>query len=86
MIVVAARPDTRVSLDVGHMYRSRLGIIGSASSGYDDFADTYRMLESHGIRPLVASTWDLEDAEQAFAAVADRDRIGKVVIEMGSDG
>jgi len=44
------------------------------------------LLGKHGIHPVIASRFPLEDLPKALEAVGDRDRIGKVVIEMGELG
>ncbi len=86
MVVVGAERGAVIELDVLQLYRSRHGVIGSAGTHDVDFRDTYRMLGEHGIHPVIASRFPLEDLPEALEAVGDRDRIGKVVIEMGEDG
>jgi NADPH:quinone reductase-like Zn-dependent oxidoreductase len=41
------------------------------------------MLAEHSIEPVVAKVFRLEEAAAAMGAIADRGRIGKIVIEMG---
>jgi NADPH:quinone reductase-like Zn-dependent oxidoreductase len=83
LVLVAAGPSTKLELDALETYRSRHRIIGSANSNMADFTDVYKILADHDITPVVSGTYGLEDAGAAMEAVADRTRIGKVVIEMG---
>ncbi len=83
LVLVAAAPGVRLELDALDVYRSRHRIIGSANSNLTDFTDVYRMLTIDGIEPVVAQRFGLEQAAEAMEAVLDRDRIGKVVIDMG---
>lgn len=83
IVLVGAEPGAKIEIDVKSLYRSRQAAIGSAGSNDIDFRDTYRMLDQHDIHPVIASSHPLEEIEEAIGAVADRDRIGKVVIDMG---
>ncbi len=83
LVLVAAAPGATLRINALETYRSRHRIIGSANSNAADFADVYRLLAEHAIEPVVAKTFRLEDAPAAMEAIADRTRIGKVVIEMG---
>lgn len=83
LVLVAATPGAKLELDTLDVYRSRHRIIGSANSNLADFTDVYRMLAEHDIEPVVAQRYPLERAGEAMEAVGNRDRIGKIVIEMG---
>ncbi len=83
LVLVAAAPGAKLEIDALETYRSRHRVIGSANSNLTDFTDTYRMMAEHGIEPVVAETHPLADIATAMEAVADRSRIGKVVIEIG---
>lgn len=85
LVVVGAEPGAVIGLDVLGLYRRRHGVIGSAGSHDVDFRDTYRMLAEHDIHPVIAARYPLDRISEAMEAVGDRDRIGKVVIEMGAD-
>lgn len=85
LVLVAAVPGTEFALDALETYRSRHRVIGSANSNLRDFADVYRMLDEHDIRPVVAETLPLDRACEAMERVTDRDRIGKIVLEMGAE-
>jgi D-arabinose 1-dehydrogenase-like Zn-dependent alcohol dehydrogenase len=82
LVLVAAAPGATLRVNALDTYRSRHRIIGSANSNLADFVDVYGILAEHAIEPVVAKTFRLEDAATAMEAVTDRDRIGKVVIEM----
>ena len=85
LVLVAAAPGARLELDALETYRSRHRIIGSANSNLADFSDVYGILAEHAIEPVVAKAFGLEETPAAMEAIADRSRIGKVVIEMGAD-
>ena len=82
-VVVGAVPGTRLEVDLQALYRNRHAFVGSASSDLVDFSDTYRLLDRHGIHPAIADTYSLEEIDRALARVSDRERIGKIVIEIG---
>ncbi|NND83668.1 MAG: zinc-binding dehydrogenase [Acidimicrobiia bacterium] len=82
--LVGATPGSRVDLDVLGLYRNRQAVLGSSGSHVSDFVDVFDLLADHGLSPLISATYGLDEAAAAMDAVGDRDRIGKVVIEMGS--
>ena len=82
--MVAAAPGAVLRVNALETYRSRHRIIGSANSNLADFVDVFRLLAEHSIVPVVANSFGLDDAATAMEAVTDRNRIGKVVIEMGA--
>lgn len=83
IVLVASVPGATLEIGVLETYRSRHRIIGSANSHLADFSDVYKLLASHSIEPVVAKVFRLDEAADAMEAVADRSRIGKVVIETG---
>ena len=83
VVIVAGLPDTNLSVDINDLYRSRKAVIGSAGSSDRDFKDTYRLLVEHDIHPVIAQRFPLDQTQQAMDAVLNRQRIGKIVIEMG---
>ena len=82
LVLVAATPGATLELSALETYRSRHRIVGSANSNASDFSDVYRLMAEHDIEPVVAQTFRLDDAAAAMDAVTDRNRIGKIVIEM----
>ena len=82
LVLVAAVPGATLKVNALETYRSRHRIIGSANSNLTDFTDVYGILDEHSIEPVVASTFPLERAAAAMEAVAERSRIGKIVIDM----
>lgn len=82
LVLVAAAPGATLRINALETYRSRHRIIGSANSNFADFTDVYGILAEHSIEPVVASTFQLDQAADAMEAVTDRSRIGKVVIDM----
>lgn len=85
LVLVAAAPGATIEIDALETYRSRHRIVGSANSNLADFTAVYEMLADQSIEPVVAKTFRLDEAAAAMDAVSDRNRIGKVVIEMGDD-
>ncbi len=82
LVLVASLPGAHLDLDVLSLYRNRQRIIGTAGSNHDDFADVFRLLVEHEIRPVISAVHPLDEAQQAMDAVTDRNRIGKVVIDV----
>ncbi len=82
--LVGATPGSHIDVDVLALYRNRQAVVGSSGSHMEDFVGVLDLLADHGVTPLLAETFPLEDTAAAMDVVGDRSRIGKVVIEMGA--
>jgi NADPH2:quinone reductase len=82
LVLVAGTPDATLSLDAGDMYRSRRSVLGTAGSNDRDFSDVYRLMDEHAIHPVIAATYPLSETQAAMDAILDRDRNGKIVIDV----
>lgn len=85
MVVVGARGGAELALDVLDLYRTRRGVIGSSGCSDAEFREAFDLMAEHGIEPVVGGRFALDEVRSAFEAVADRARIGKIVIEIGAD-
>lgn len=85
MVIVGATPGARLDLDLQALYRNRHAFVGSASSDLVDFADAYRLIGAHGIHPVIADALPLERVDMALDRLWDRNRVGKIVIEIGGE-
>jgi NADPH:quinone reductase-like Zn-dependent oxidoreductase len=83
VVIVGARPGAAIEVDPLALYRSRRGLIGSAGSNDRDFSDVFSLMDEHGIHPVIARSYPLEEAQLAMDAISDRERVGKIVIEIG---
>ena len=41
-----------------------------------------RMIDEHGIRPIIARTFEWEQAKEAFKMLLDQTEVGKIVIKV----
>ncbi len=58
----------------------QLSVIGSTMGTRDELASLVTMLDATGVRPLIDRTVAMEDARDAFAAMAAGDIFGKLVL------
>ena len=58
----------------------QLQVIGSTMGTRDELASLVTMLDATGTRPLIDRALPMEDARDGFAAMADGDVFGKVVL------
>jgi NADPH:quinone reductase-like Zn-dependent oxidoreductase len=84
IVFVGAVPGTGIEIDIQTLYRRRQAFVGSAGSHLVDFVDTYRLLDEHGVHPVIAHTYPLSETGRALEDILDRGRIGKLVIETGA--
>jgi len=58
----------------------QLSVIGSTMGTRDELASLVTMLDATGVRPLLDRTLPMEDARAGFAAMAEGDVFGKIVL------
>ncbi|WP_183094483.1 zinc-binding dehydrogenase [Nocardioides stalactiti] len=58
----------------------QLSVIGSTMGTRDELAALVTMLDATGVRPLLDRTLPMEDARAGFAAMAEGDVFGKIVL------
>ena len=71
-----------VSLDLRTLYLKDLRLIGCTVLEPDVFGNLIRLIAAGTIQPLVAQTYPLREIAQAQARFADKDYIGKIVLEV----
>jgi D-arabinose 1-dehydrogenase-like Zn-dependent alcohol dehydrogenase len=67
---------------MGAFYRGRRALFGSAASDVRDVVDSLDLLANGSIKPKVGSIHRFEEFQQAYHALADPARNGKVVIQV----
>lgn len=71
----------RIEVDLGELYRNRQSIIGSSASGYDDVAEVFALLAGGELTAPVDHIRPVGEAREAYAELASRRNIGKIVLE-----
>ena len=71
-----------VSLDLRTLYLKDLRLIGCTVLEPDVFGNLIRLIAAGTIQPLVAQTYPLREIAQAQARFAEKDYIGKIVLEV----
>ena len=86
MVLAAARPNSRLTLDLPSLYRNGHRVIGISESSQVEMSDAFGMLAEHDIHPVVSARYPLDRTQAAMNATLDRDRIGNIVIQMNDEG
>ena len=71
-----------VSLDLRTLYLKDLRLIGCTVLEPDVFGNLIRLITAGTIQPLVAQTYPLREIAQAQARFAEKDYLGKIVLEV----
>jgi NADPH:quinone reductase len=92
MVVISARPQSAVGLDLSQFYRRRLSLLGVTSTWSDAswcaslLAELLPAFESGALPPVeVAAHVGLERAAEAYQLVASGEAGGRVVLTLGSE-
>src|SRR5690606_25797104 len=81
-VIVSASLDPDLRLDARDLYLRRKTVLGAASADYADVRDALEMVAAGTVRPAVDRRLPLDAIADAYAAMADRGRAGKVVLDV----
>ena len=70
----------QVTVDISHLYLNDWELIGSTITATHVFPDLLRYVENNEIRPLLATTYPLEEIRQAQTDFLEKNHIGKMVL------
>lgn len=82
MVVVGASLKSTIQLDGRDLYLRRKTVVGAASADYADVRDALAMVTSGAVPAPVGPTFPLDRIAEAYAAVGDRSRTGKVILRV----
>lgn len=69
--------------ELARIFFRQVRVVGSTMGTRRELRDLVRMLVATGVRPLIDSTYPLEDAAAAYARMVSGELFGKVVLEVG---
>ncbi|WP_299824317.1 zinc-binding dehydrogenase [uncultured Pontibacter sp.] len=93
-LVKLAKPGGRIGMyggttgKIGHLnpaeiFWKQLAIHGSTMGTAQDFAEMVRLVDEHGIRPVVDIVFPLDQTEEAMRYMEAGKQFGKIVIKVG---
>jgi len=71
-----------VSFNVGSVMEKRMRVQGNHTGPVADLADAAAAITLHGIRPVLDTTFPMDQAQSAYTYVADGGYLGKVAISI----
>src|SRR5690606_10753337 len=77
-VIVSASLDPELRLGARDLYLRRKTVTGAASADYADVRDALDLVASGAVQPAVDRRLPLDSIADAYAAIADRGRAGKV--------
>lgn len=80
VVVSGATSGPMVDVDLRRVFFLQLRIVGSTMGTRDELEAMLRLMAETGARPVVDRSFPLADARSAFAALADGDVRGKLVL------
>ena len=80
VVVAGATSGMNPPADLARVFYRQLEVVGSTMGTREELQRLVRMLDATGVRPLVDRTVPMEQAPDAFAAMAEGEQFGKVVL------
>ncbi|MDX5423184.1 MAG: zinc-binding dehydrogenase [Hymenobacteraceae bacterium] len=82
-IVLLGRTAGKIDgLNPGTLFIKQLQILGTLMGSEGEFKAMLDFVSRHQLRPVIDTVFKLEDTEQAFARMAERQQMGKVVLSI----
>jgi D-arabinose 1-dehydrogenase-like Zn-dependent alcohol dehydrogenase len=82
LVVCGASVDRDLPVDARDLYLRRRTVRGVASADYAEVEHALRLIAGGAVRPMVGPRFPLTGIRAAYAAVADRARHGKVIVDV----
>ncbi|MHC4448430.1 MAG: zinc-binding dehydrogenase, partial [Planctomycetota bacterium] len=77
-----ATTGARASLDVRRLFWHQWTIMGSTMGSREDYRQVVDLLAQGKLRPLIDSTFPLDDGASALGRLEQGEHMGKVVVEI----
>jgi len=82
VVVIGATSGEKVSFELSQFYPQQLSIIGSRMGTKQEFEEVYKLLVEGKLKPIIDSTFPLEDASLAQERMEKSNHLGKIVLEV----
>jgi NADPH:quinone reductase-like Zn-dependent oxidoreductase len=86
LVTCGATSGGTTQVDARYLYSRQLTIMGAYMGTRDDLVETTRLIEADKLRPVVDSTFSLEDARAAQERMLSRKIFGKIVLTVEQAG
>ncbi len=80
LVVCGATSGPNPPADLNRVFFLQLSVVGSTMGTRDELAALLKLLDETGVRPLIDDVRPLSDARTSFAALAEGDVFGKLVV------
>lgn len=80
MVMCGSTAGGRPEFDAGHLYMNHKRIVGSTLGTQVDLEGLVGFVADGRLDPVVAERFPLAETDEAFRAMADRDMVGKLVV------
>jgi NADPH:quinone reductase-like Zn-dependent oxidoreductase len=80
LVTCGATSGGMASFNLRYLYSRQLTIIGAYMGTRDEFVETVKLAVANKLRPIIDSTYLLEDARAAQERMLDRKNFGKIVL------
>src|SRR5690606_20685193 len=85
LVTCGATTGDQPPADIRRIFIRQLQILGSTLGDLHEFAALLDFVQRHGIRPVIDSTWALDDAHAALDRLASGAQFGKVAVAVAGD-
>jgi NADPH:quinone reductase-like Zn-dependent oxidoreductase len=82
VVTCGATAGAEVTVDLWKLFAKEIAILGSVGATRRELNQLLAEVASGRVRPVIAGVFELAEVERAYAALADRERVGKVVVEI----
>lgn len=80
IVISGATTGPNPPAELTHIFFKQLSVVGSTMGTLQDLHNLIALCTVSGVRPVVQSTYQLDDAGRAFAELASGDVFGKIVL------
>ena len=82
LVTCGATTGSSVNFDLRFLFTRQLSILGSYMGSLSEFIEVLKFVNQKKLRPVVAKTFALKDAQEAHRLMESRDFFGKIVLKI----
>lgn len=82
LVTCGATTGPKVSVDVRRMFWYQWTILGSTMGGAEDYREVVNLLGQGRLRPVIDSTFAIDDAVEGFRRLEQGEQIGKITVAL----
>ena len=82
IVVIGTTSGNKIELDMRHIYRNNLALLGSSGITNKEVKDVFELVKNGKLKPVIDKIFPLKDAALAHKYMEERKNFGKIILKV----